>query len=647
MKITMSDQVLSEIKHTPAKRLKHYFIAVTAILVVMVFFGQIIQDRQRKEDVLHAKRVQNLHKQQVLVTQSVNFLVNLQSTSLMVGIERQKIDEFRQFSHQLIDSRDTLASLYIELEAHDGDEHKSDNQVIVQQLIDKLITQQVSILSMYETHHLNDDSLNQHLKVILSDYEKYRYEVTQFTTILTTEAEFETEQHRVILWWIVISIICAIFAVSLIFYRLVNDLIKQQLKLLNIYTENLENENSTQQKNQKMLEQQAEALLASQMKAESILSSTVDAVITINEQGKIESFNKAAETMFGFYTDFVIGKNVNMLMPEPYASEHDEYLKNYLKTGETKIIGSSRVLEGKRVDGTVFPIELTVTEVPNIKPILFTGIVRDISEWKKSDGKLRQAMNELRETQDLILEEERIAKRVFENITSINNIPLKAVSSWLEPMGTFSGDMILTAELPSGGIRVILCDFTGHGLPAALGAVPVSMISSAMASKGIPIEVLMDELNNKLDDLLPTGIFSCIAVVDLNAERTRASIWNAGLPDVVLINQVGEVKQRFKSNHLPLGVMKYRAEELESIGVDIEHGDSFYLYSDGLTEAENVAGEMFGQDRLDRLLQSELVEPGRLQHIQNIVTRFSNGAPATDDVSLVEIKVLAINDEIT
>ncbi len=643
----MAEQVLTEIKQTPTKRLKHYFVAVTILLVVMVFVGQLIQDAQRKEDVLHAQRLQHLHQQRVLVTQSVNFLTNLQSEIVSANINEQQTEPFRRLVHQLIDSRDTLSELLIKLEQYSDSKLEGDTQQLVQQLIDKLIAQHVSIVSDFEYQQFSKASFSEHMDVILSLYDAYQFEVTRLTTLLTSDVESDTERHRIVLWWIVLAIIFSIISVSLIFYRLVNELVHKQLKLLNIYTENLENENLNKQQSELILRNQAKALLASQMKVESILSSTVDAIITINEQGRIESFNKAAETMFGYFSDFIVGKEVYNLMPEPYASEHDAYLKNYLQTGEAKIIGSSRVIEGKRVDGSVFPIELTVTEVPNVEPRLFTGIVRDISAWKKSDEKLRQTMSELRDTQDQIIEEERIAQRVFENITLINNTPSDSVASWLKPMGTFSGDMTLTAILPDGGLRVILCDFTGHGLPAALGAVPVSMINSAMAAKGIALETLMDELNNKLDELLPTGIFSCIAAADINADRSKAFVWNAGLPDVLLIDESGVIKQRIKSNHLPLGVMKYRSEELNSVEVDITLGDSFYLYSDGLTEVENKAGEMFGQDRLNRLLQSHYIEPGRLEHVKNVVTRFSDGAATTDDISLVEIKILAIDAEIT
>jgi len=115
-------------------------------------------------------------------------------------------------------------------------------------------------------------------------------------------------------------------------------------------------------------------------KAQSILETTVDAIITIDERGKILSFNRAAERIFGFTPEEVIGTNVSVLMPEPFQQEHDEYLHRYLRTGEKRIIGIGREVKGKRKDGSLFPMDLSVSEVNLPDKRLFTGIVRDISQ---------------------------------------------------------------------------------------------------------------------------------------------------------------------------------------------------------------------------------------------------------------------------
>lgn len=133
-------------------------------------------------------------------------------------------------------------------------------------------------------------------------------------------------------------------------------------------------------------ERAEKALKESEIRHRTVLASVVDALITISDHGMIESFNPAAERMFGYEADQVIGKNISMLMPEPYSSEHDGYLEKYRNTGEEHILGvSGRELTARRQDGSEFPIELAVTEMYLGKKRLFTGIVRDITERRKID----------------------------------------------------------------------------------------------------------------------------------------------------------------------------------------------------------------------------------------------------------------------
>lgn len=124
-------------------------------------------------------------------------------------------------------------------------------------------------------------------------------------------------------------------------------------------------------------------LRVSEARVRAILSTTVDAIITIDERGHIRSFNQAAEKLFLFQASDVIGKNVNMLMPQPYKREHDGYIENYNNTGERKIIGIGREVTGQRKDGTMFPMYLAVSEVNANDEKFFTGIVRDITEQRR------------------------------------------------------------------------------------------------------------------------------------------------------------------------------------------------------------------------------------------------------------------------
>ena len=128
-----------------------------------------------------------------------------------------------------------------------------------------------------------------------------------------------------------------------------------------------------------------------------ILETAVEGIITIDERGIVESMNPAAEKTFGFKAEEVIGKNVSVLMPSPYREEHDGYLANYLRSGQARIIGIGREVLGQRKDGSVFPMDLAVSEVRLADRRLFTGFVRDISERKKSEARLADLAQTLAE----------------------------------------------------------------------------------------------------------------------------------------------------------------------------------------------------------------------------------------------------------
>jgi two-component system sensor kinase FixL len=122
----------------------------------------------------------------------------------------------------------------------------------------------------------------------------------------------------------------------------------------------------------------------------SIIDSAVDGIVVIDTRGSIESFNRAAERLFGYTEAEVLGRNVNMLMPPPYSEEHDGYLQRYLETGVARIIGIGREVSGRRRDGTVFPLRLSVGEMSIGGERKFTGILHDLSARVKMEEQLRE-----------------------------------------------------------------------------------------------------------------------------------------------------------------------------------------------------------------------------------------------------------------
>jgi two-component system sensor kinase FixL len=128
---------------------------------------------------------------------------------------------------------------------------------------------------------------------------------------------------------------------------------------------------------------------------DAILEHAVDAIIIINSAGIIEAANPATTTMFGYSLDELMGKNINILMPEPYHSEHDGYIERYLRTGEKRIIGIGREAVARRRDGREFPVHVAVSDYKEGNRQLFTGIIRDISDLKATQSALLKLNNEL------------------------------------------------------------------------------------------------------------------------------------------------------------------------------------------------------------------------------------------------------------
>jgi len=137
------------------------------------------------------------------------------------------------------------------------------------------------------------------------------------------------------------------------------------------------------------------ALTVSDARLASVLDTAADGIVVINERAQVLAFNKACERLFGFERSELIGKNVHMLMPADYASEHDSYVQHYLDTGERRIIGIGREVRGRHKDGTEFPMELSVGEASTPDGRQFIGIIRDLRPRRAVEAKLADAQSQL------------------------------------------------------------------------------------------------------------------------------------------------------------------------------------------------------------------------------------------------------------
>jgi len=142
----------------------------------------------------------------------------------------------------------------------------------------------------------------------------------------------------------------------------------------------------------------------------------------------------------------------------------------------------------------------------------------------------------------------------------------------IDPFSGASGDMLLAARKPSGGLHVMLGDFTGHGLSAAIGTVPVADIFYGMTDKGFSIGDILATINDKLRVILPTDVFFAAVLLELDANHSKLTLWNGGIPDVAIRRGDGRV-ETLPSDHLPLGVVENDQLDRAVRVVEVEPGD--------------------------------------------------------------------------
>lgn len=253
---------------------------------------------------------------------------------------------------------------------------------------------------------------------------------------------------------------------------------------------------------------------------------------------------------------------------------------------------------------------------------------------------LQSQRDQIAESNEALLKEQHVAKAVFDNVAHLGCLNAKNIKHLLSPLSVFNGDVLLACQKPSGGMHVLLGDFTGHGLPAAIGAMPIAEIFYGMTGKGFAMTDVLREINQKLKKILPVGFFCCASMIDMSFAKGNVEMWIGGLPDAVLFRNDGEMIN-IPSNHLPLGVLEADRFTTETYKYDMTEGDRLYMWSDGIIEARNEQGDMFGEDRLYHVFQ-EQKDPSQLfASIKQKVHNFIGQSERDDDLTMVEVEMVS------
>ncbi len=257
---------------------------------------------------------------------------------------------------------------------------------------------------------------------------------------------------------------------------------------------------------------------------------------------------------------------------------------------------------------------------------------------------VQQQRDQIASNNEHLIQEQEIAKRVFDKVAHAGALHVHNINYTLSPLAVFNGDVLLAAVRPSGNMSVLLGDFTGHGLAAAVGAMPLAQTFYSMNAKGFGMRDILQEINLKLKDILPVSVFCCVGMIDMDMRDKTIEVWNGGLPECYLFRSQERRFDKIASTHLPLGVLSPRDFSSETQMLGMEDGDRFFMWSDGILEATDAEGEMFGEQRLNEIFYRNENANLLFTEINRHVNTFIGDSERADDLSVVEITMVDKED---
>jgi CheY-like chemotaxis protein len=242
--------------------------------------------------------------------------------------------------------------------------------------------------------------------------------------------------------------------------------------------------------------------------------------------------------------------------------------------------------------------------------------------------------------------EHRVAERVFSKTLAAGQTANDAIRHHVSPLAIFNGDVFQSGVAPDGSLHVLLGDFTGHGLAAAIGTLPVSETFAPLVKKGLGTGSIAYELNRKLREILPDDMFFAATLITVNAYRDTARIWSGGLPDTLVVDPKGQTARRVHSQHMPLGILDDGEFDSSLQTIPLVAGERIYVYTDGIIEAHRSDTMQFGEDNLLAVLCKAQGASSRVESVVSALGEFLGTDTQSDDISLIEIECSAADTAI-
>jgi len=374
-------------------------------------------------------------------------------------------------------------------------------------------------------------------------------------------------------------------------------------------------------------------LAESEARIRAIVETAADGIITIDERGLIETCNPAVEKMFGYALEELIGRNVSLLMPSPEREEHDGHLARYSQTRQPNVIGTGREVRGRRKDGTIFPVDLAVSETQLGDRCFFTGIVRDATLRH-----LRlKAEKELAATHEQLCLARSIQQGFFPRKSPV--VPGYDLGGASYPADETGGDYFDYFPMSEGRVGVVVADVSGHGVGPALVMSQTRAYLRALVPLGLDVSELATRLNEFLISDEPDARFVTLFLAQLDP-RDGSFVYASAGHQCFLLGPGDEV-QPLDSTYMPLGVLPGRVPSARPR--TLQPGQVVLFLTDGVSETASPQGVAFGIERTLDVLRANRHRPAGeiVETLYRSARNFAEDAPQQDDITAVVLKVQA------
>ncbi|MBF0140625.1 MAG: fused response regulator/phosphatase [Magnetococcales bacterium] len=208
----------------------------------------------------------------------------------------------------------------------------------------------------------------------------------------------------------------------------------------------------------------------------------------------------------------------------------------------------------------------------------------------------------------------------------------------MTPLEKTIGDMVLSAYRSDGVQYIMVGDFTGHGLSAAISGPLVADIFYRLIHQDLPLQQIIIQINETIFHRLPVNMFLAVAFLESDRGNGEMRVWNAALPAVTMIRD-GKILAKFPSFLPPLGISQRLPKNDHCTKHSLTAGDRIYLFTDGIEETCSSTGELFGEEQMDRFLEESFVSETAMEALLPVLENFRSGRKATDDITFVEVMV--------